>query len=807
MNLHIFSDLRKPGLVPGESLSLSTNINSALEKNQIYIMSNRMRSLHMHLSIEYDRESVKIFHQWEKYERKMADFANHRRFTLRCLSKGLVPVNIHLQKNITTPKDLQIIKRAERALLNERVRSINNTLNMLRYQRDTCIDQLRRVLSNEWMDKCKEFIEVRREQQHLKTMNRQKEKFNRLLDRQQVREGKCIALHGGHDGNHSNLTRHNNVLENRRENTWVRNLSSTPLTQDQVKALSNGPKYAIVLKVPPVGEYLTTIENMCNQLQQGKAEELRGEIKTVLKKIQVPRHNISREERKAIEELRRDKNRIILTADKGVLMVVMDRDDYNNKAEELIQQSSYRPIPNDPTNRLKTRLISLLKQIKTESGMNEATYKRLYPTGAGSPKFYGLPKIHKQGTPLRPIVSSIGAVTYQTSIELSRILKPLVGKSPHNIHNNQDFLEHLKGIQLAPDEVMMSYDVKALFTSVPIMPALDVIEKLLKEDPGLQSRTSMSTQHIMDLLEFCLRSTYFTFRGKLYEQVEGAAMGSPFSLYMENFETRALQSSPNPPLLWKRFVDDTFVIIKKVHREEFLTHLNSVNKNIQFTSEEPGPEGALPFLDILITPDNEGRLNSSVYRKPTHMNQYLHWDSLHPISSKYSVFGTLHHRAKTVCSNKQLLQQEDDHPARALKNYNYPMWAMNRIKIKMNNPAHKNKNKTSSTQQNNIPKPHITVPYYKGLSESVKKRCSNYGVQVYFKGGTTIKNLLMAPKDIDPMMKKSGVIYSYKCGRVECDEEYIGESSRTFGERFKEHQKASSPIFDHFNTTGDSIGC
>ena len=86
-----------------------------------------------------------------------------------------------------------------------------------------------------------------------------------------------------------------------------------------------------------------------------------------------------------------------------------------------------------------------------------------------------------------------------------------------------------------------------------------------------------------------------------------------------------------------------------------------------------------------------------------------------------------------------------------------------------------------------------------------RKKCSNYGVQVYFKGGTTIKNLLMAPKDKDPMMKKSGVIYSYKCGRVQCDEEYIGESSRTFGERFKEHQKAPSPIFDHFNTTGHSV--
>ena len=104
----------------------------------------------MKLSEEYGRENVKIFQQWEKYKRKMADFTNHRRFTLRCLSKGLVPVSIHLTKNIGTPKGLQIIKRAERALMNERIRSINNTLNMVRSLRDACINQLREVLSNEW---------------------------------------------------------------------------------------------------------------------------------------------------------------------------------------------------------------------------------------------------------------------------------------------------------------------------------------------------------------------------------------------------------------------------------------------------------------------------------------------------------------------------------------------------------------------------------------------------------------------------------------------------------------------------------
>ena len=75
------------------------------------------------------------------------------------------------------------------------------------------------------------------------------------------------------------------------------------------------------------------------------------------------------------------------------------------------------------------------------------------------------------------------------------------------------------------------------------------------------------------------------------------------------------------------------------------------------------------------------------------------------------------------------------------------------------------------------------------------------GIQVYLKGRKTIKNL-MAPKDKDPITKKSGFIYRFKCVRVECDQEYIRESSRTCGERFKEHLKHPVQIYDHFNTTG-----
>ena len=96
----------------------------------------------------------------------------------------------------------------------------------------------------------------------------------------------------------------------------------------------------------------------------------------------------------------------------------------------------------------------------------------------------------------------------------------------------------------------------------------------------------------------------------------------------------------------------------------------------------------------------------------------------------------------------------------------------------------------------------IAVPYNKGLSESFKNIGKNYGIQVHFKSGKTLKDELVAPKDIDHISKMGGIIYRFKCDRLECDEEYIGKTSRTFGERYKEHLKAPSPIHDHSNTTG-----
>ena len=101
----------------------------------------------------------------------------------------------------------------------------------------------------------------------------------------------------------------------------------------------------------------------------------------------------------------------------------------------------------------------------------------------------------------------------------------------------------------------------------------------------------------------------------------------------------------------------------------------------------------------------------------------------------------------------------------------------------------------------------VTQSYltHKVFVKASKKICGRYGIQTHFKGGSTIKNLPVSPKDNDPMVSQSDAIYWYQCGDITCDGEYIGETSRTFGERYKEHLKDPSPIHHHNNQTNHPV--
>ena len=228
----------------------------------------------------------------------------------------------------------------------------------------------------------------------------------------------------------------------------------------------------------------------------------------------------------------------------------------------------------------------------------------------------------------------------------------------------------------------------------------------------------MSIPQITSLLEFCLTHTYVLFQGKYYEQVQGAAMGSPISplianIFMEEFEVKALSSIPHPSL-WLRFVDDTFVINREEHSQDLLHHINSQDPHIQFTVE-PTQQGSLPFLDILVTIEPDNTFSTTVYRKPTHTDQYLHWDSNHHITAKESAYNTLAHRAKIVSSTQDKMDRELQHIKTALQHCQFPSWALNQWQHKFTHPNQPNTiitNNNNSPADNNKRNITIVVPVY-----------------------------------------------------------------------------------------------
>ena len=170
---------------------------------------------------------------------------------------------------------------------------------------------------------------------------------------------------------------------------------------------------------------------------------------------------------------------------------------------------------------------------------------------------------------------------------------------------------------------------------------------------------------------------------------------------------------------------------------------------------------------------------------------YLQWNSNHPLSAKLSVANTLCHRAELVCTAPEAKEAEYAHIKEGLSRNGYPAWVLSRsrnrasklsptpnVLINRNTGDHSKKSKAFAV-----------TPYVKGMSEKMRDTMRNKGVQLYFKGGDTVRSLLMAPKDKDPKPKKQGVIYDFKCNIPECKSRYIGETKRMLEERYDEHRK------------------
>ena len=168
----------------------------------------------------------------------------------------------------------------------------------------------------------------------------------------------------------------------------------------------------------------------------------------------------------------------------------MDKQQYHDKALSLLNdKSTYAVLNSDPTSKTQRKLNKMLLDLKKAGRISDSTYKMLYSSDGLCPRFYGLPKIHKLGIPLRPIVSFVNSPTYAISGYLARILSPVFGNTDYTVKNSCEFADFIKDKTLNACEELVSFDVVSLFTKIPVDLAVKVAEERLREDASLGQRT------------------------------------------------------------------------------------------------------------------------------------------------------------------------------------------------------------------------------------------------------------------------------------------------------------------------------
>ena len=264
---------------------------------------------------------------------------------------------------------------------------------------------------------------------------------------------------------------------------------------------------------------------------------------------------------------------------------------------------------------------------------------------------------------------------------------------------------------------------------------------------------------------------------------------------MEWFETRALATAPHAPSVWCRYVDDSFSVIREEYIEEFTTHINNIAPSIKFTIERE-ENHQLAMLDTLIHRKEDGTTKITIYRKPTHTDQYLLMDSHHPLQHKLGVVRTLMHRAETLVTEEEdkVLEIEKIQNALGVCGYKRSHFAVANAR----NPPNRQNNTGSASNKGSI-----VIPYVRGVSEGLRRIISSRGVQVHFKPRNTLRQQLVSPKDKIQKKEKCNTVYHIKCDN--CPASYIGESKRPLGVRASEHKREPSPVAEHAKNTGHTI--
>ena len=299
-------------------------------------------------------------------------------------------------------------------------------------------------------------------------------------------------------------------------------------------------------------DLLNLEKNNVVEINPNLKDQLRGESTKCRGKTQS--NILTPKLRAAAQNLRNDETIVIRKADKSNMYVIMNRDEYKSKLDDLLKDNTkFKHITRNTTEELKKEVRKVCQEVNTECG--KKVFKE--PIGDYEPGYlYGNIKTHKPGNKLRPIISQVTTPTYETAKQLDDIIKPYI-PSKYMLKSRDEFINIIQTTK--PDNPPSSLDVESLFTNVPVKETIDIILRNVYNHPTLPA-PNIPKQKLKELLMLCTTSVPFrNIDGKMYIQIDGMSMGSPLgptfaNFYMADLENRVLSIPGLKPNIYCRFV-------------------------------------------------------------------------------------------------------------------------------------------------------------------------------------------------------------------------------------------------------------
>ncbi|XP_047141171.1 uncharacterized protein LOC124816160 [Hydra vulgaris] len=356
---------------------------------------------------------------------------------------------------------------------------------------------------------------------------------------------------------------------------------------------------------------------------------------------------------------------------------------------------------------------------------------------ARTPLFYSLPKIHKENTPLRPIVSGCGSPTDNLSEYVVKYLLPIAESLPSYFKDSTELLKTLCETPLPRREyILVTADVVSLYTNIPHDDGIRAVSNFLNNNWKLLKLPNnlppiIPTNHFCDLLKLILENSSFMFGSRSFHQKFGTSMGTrmapPYAnIFMGELDQKIIEKYKNHISLYKRFIDNVLLIFEGTLSEldELKTYMNSLHKNIKFTFDTSTK--SVSFMDLTLTKNENNTISSTIYKKPTDTLSLLNFHSNHPRHQKIGIVYSQARRLNRLVSKEVDLRTELEKLAKTLVIKNYPIEVINQEINKA----------LSSTQKNLIFKPITTEPI------SDKKKSFNNGIPIVLPYDATGKEIM-----------------------------------------------------------------